>query len=152
MMTVINHWRVAFCILFVGLCNIATATISPIGNWQTIDDETHKPRSIIKIWKKQGELFGKIEKIYFRKGEDANDVCKICRGPEHNKRVLGMTILWNLKGKGQFWTDGKILDPHNGKTYRCNITMSDNGKTLSVRGYIGLPLFGRSQTWHKVNS
>jgi uncharacterized protein (DUF2147 family) len=49
------------------------------------------------------------------------------------------------------WSDGEILDPKNGKTYRCDIQLTDNGEKLNVRGYIGITLFGRSQTWERVN-
>ena len=61
-----------------------------------------------------------------------------------------MTILWGLTAAGSVWKGGEILDPDNGKTYRCKMTLSDDGKELNVRGYIGISLIGRTQTWHRL--
>ena len=61
-----------------------------------------------------------------------------------------MTILWGLKDEGEAWKGGQILDPDNGKTYRCKMTVSDDGRELDVRGYIGISLIGRTQTWLRV--
>ena len=61
--------------------------------------------------------------------------------------MIGMTILWDLERDGDTWTDGSILDPDNGKTYRSTLKLADNGRPLEVRGYIGISLFGRTQRW-----
>jgi len=66
---------------------------------------------------------------------------------QSDKPIIGMTILWGLKKDGDSWAGGEILDPHNGKTYRCKMTLSDDGKSLNVRGFIGISLIGRSQIW-----
>lgn len=58
-----------------------------------------------------------------------------------------MQILWNMRPDGDSWSGGEILDPESGKTYRAQMKLADGGRKLVVRGYIGLPLFGRSQTW-----
>lgn len=60
-----------------------------------------------------------------------------------------MTILWGLKMNGDEWSGGEILDPDNGKIYRCKMTLSEDGTQLSVRGFIGIALIGRTQTWHR---
>ena len=92
---------------------------------------------------------GKIIKIYPRPGHDQNPLCTACEGERHNQRIVGMRIMEKLqqnKKNMNAWTDGKILDPNNGKVYNCNIQLIENNKKLQVRGYLlGLPLFGRSQ-------
>jgi len=130
---------------------------SPIGKWVTIDDETQKPRSIVSIWEDtQGHLAGTIIKINYREGEGPQDVCDKCTDPEHhNKRIVGMVLLWDMSENPSDpleWSGGQILDPHNGKIYRCKITISPDGKTLTVRGYIGISLLGRSQTWYRARA
>jgi uncharacterized protein (DUF2147 family) len=61
-----------------------------------------------------------------------------------------MTILNNLKKNGNEWNGGTILDPNNGKTYKCKIEVVDGGARLKVRGFIGLSLLGRTQYWLRV--
>jgi len=127
---------------------------SPIGYWKTIDDVTGKPKSILKISQTgNGSLSGQIVKIFPRPGHDQNEVCTACQGERHNKRIVGMVIMEGLKQNKDDpseWNGGEILDPLNGKTYHCLIQVIDSGQKLRVRGYIGVPLFGRSQTWLRV--
>jgi len=60
---------------------------------------------------------------------------------------VGLTILTGLRKDGDEYTDGKILDPDNGKVYSSTLRLAEDGRKLNVRGYIGLSLLGRSQTW-----
>jgi uncharacterized protein (DUF2147 family) len=141
-------------LLFASLSFCINAQVpTPAGSWLTIDDETNTPRSIVKIWIDHNELKGKITQIYFREGEKETDVCDKCTDIEHkDKTILGMTILWGMEQKtNRQWHKGYILDPHNGKIYHAQITLSPNNKQLIVRGYVGLPLIGRSQTWTRVD-
>jgi len=126
---------------------------SPVGYWKTIDDVSGKPKSIIKIWKSSSEsLMGKVVRIFPKPGEDAeHKLCTACKGELHNQPVVGMVILSGLTPEEKQWTNGKILDPANGKVYDCNVRLTANGQKLQVRGYIGMPLFGRSQTWERVD-
>jgi uncharacterized protein (DUF2147 family) len=126
----------------------AGSTNSPVGTWTTIDDETGKPASLVQITEDNGVLQGKVEKI-LREGADPNELCTKCQGALKDQPVVGMTILkgFSRKGSGDEYDGGTVLDPHNGKTYSGTITMIDNGQKLSLRGYIGISLFGRSQTW-----
>lgn len=146
------RWFSLLILLFCSL-KVFAAEVSPVGSWITIDDDTNKPRSIVQIWSENGMLKGKLIKVYYRQGEGPSDVCVKCTDPEHqNQKILGMTILWDMQQKdAQTWSDGKILDPHNGKIYRCKIGISPNGQQLTIRGYIGIPLIGRSQTWLRVD-
>jgi uncharacterized protein (DUF2147 family) len=144
-----------FVLFFLVFSFRAFAAIpSPVGKWVTIDDETQKPRSVINIWEDtNGKLAGTIAKVFYREGEDSQDVCSQCTDPEHqNKRILGMVLLWGMSENPSDplqWSGGQILDPHNGKIYSCKITISPDGNTLTVRGYLGISLLGRSQTWHR---
>ncbi len=128
---------------------------SPLGYWKTIDDVTGKPKSILKIEKSpNGVLIGQVIKIFPRPGYDQNEVCTACLGERHNQTIVGMVIMEGLKqtaDDSSKWEGGSILDPLNGKTYRCYVEAMDKGEKLKVRGYIGVPLFGRSQTWLRVS-
>ena len=135
------------CLLLVAATGASAA--DPTGTWRTIDDNTGKERSVVRIQEANGELQGTVEKLFDQPGDDPQHLCRKCAGERKDQPIVGMTILWGLKKKGDTWTGGEILDPMNGKTYRCKMTLSDDGRELNVRGYIGISLIGRTQTWHR---
>lgn len=121
---------------------------SPVGFWKTIDDETGKEKSIVEIYEvDKGKLEGKVVKILTPGKEDAT--CINCKGDKKDKPITGMIILWDLEGSGDNWKGGKILDPNNGKTYKCKLSLKDEN-TLDVRGFLGISLLGRTQTWYRT--
>jgi len=120
---------------------------SPIGLWKNIDDASGKPRALIRIAESNGTLQGKIEKVFPGPSEDRNPKCEKCQGALKNVPVIGLVILSGLKKNGAEYTGGKILDPDNGKVYSAKIQMTDAGKKLNVRGYVGVSMLGRSQIW-----
>ena len=120
---------------------------SPVGLWKTIDDETGEVKSFVQISEKDGSLVGSIAKLFPKPGKDPNPVCDKCDGEKKDRPLLGMGILWGLTKDGDEWSGGFILDPKNGKTYKCKVKLEGSGETLTVRGYIGFSLLGRSQTW-----
>jgi uncharacterized protein (DUF2147 family) len=120
---------------------------SPVGMWKTLDDKTGEAKSFIKVWTDKGELFGRIEKLVRKPGENPNPLCDKCTGDNKDKPVIGMTVMWGLKEDGEEWNGGQILDPDDGKIYKCKVELVDGGKKLEVRGFIGFALIGRTQTW-----
>jgi uncharacterized protein (DUF2147 family) len=120
---------------------------SPIGLWKNIDDETGKPKALIRITEQNGELRGKIEKLFRGPNEEQNPKCDKCEGELKDQPIVGMTILTGMKPDGDEFNGGKILDPGNGKVYKSKMALVDGGRKLNVRGYIGVPMLGRTQTW-----
>jgi uncharacterized protein (DUF2147 family) len=116
-----------------------------IGTWNTVDDNTGEVRSTVEIYLKESKAFGKVVAIKDPQQQDA--VCEKCgdSDPRKNQRILGMEIIKGLKKNGKEWINGEILDPENGKVYKCKIWL-ENG-SLVVRGYLGFTWLGRSQTW-----
>lgn len=136
--------------LFITTSLVFADVLSPVGTWKTIDDVSGKPKSIIQVSVSSGRLYGRVARIYPGPGQDQNLLCTACKGSKHNQRIVGMTILENLKQNPKDpneWVDGKILDPKTGKIYRCNLKVVAGGQRMTVRGYIGVSLFGRTQTW-----
>ena len=119
---------------------------SPIGTWITVDDETGEEKSHLQIYEEEGKLSGKIVRLL---KDDSDALCQKCPKDRKNKPVLGMIILRDLKEDDGEWTGGYILDPERGKEYKCQISLVSEDR-LEVRGYIGLPAFGRSQLWKRV--
>ena len=91
-----------------------------------------------------------MDAIYPDAGDDPNPRCKRCDGAKRGKPLLGLTFIENMTCKGLECTGGTILDPNSGTYYNANMTVSPDGQRLTVRGYIGLSIFGQSQTWNRV--
>ncbi|CAN7406260.1 DUF2147 domain-containing protein [Pseudoduganella sp. LjRoot289] len=120
---------------------------SPAGLWKNIDDASGKPRALIRIAETNGTLQGRIEKVFPAANESQNPKCEKCEGANKDAPIIGLVILSGLKKDGDDYAGGQILDPDNGKTYASKIRLTDGGRKLSVRGYIGVPMLGRTQTW-----
>lgn len=127
----------------------ANAQPSPVGLWQSIDDETGQPKAVIRIAESDGALTGTIEQLMRKPDEDPNPRCTACTDARKDQPIRGMTIVRGLRpaADGDGWEGGEILDPANGKTYKSTLKLTDGGSKVVVRGYVGAPMFGRSQTW-----
>ncbi|MBC7483281.1 MAG: DUF2147 domain-containing protein [Rhizobacter sp.] len=147
----VRHAVLAFTLAFGASAALAQAT-SPVGLWKTVDDGTKKDKSLVRISESGGVFSGKVEKIV---DPDApkDAVCKDCTDDRKDKPVLGMTIIKNMKQSVDdkaAYEGGEILDPNNGKVYKSKLKLVDGGARLDVRGFIGLAVFGRTQTWSRV--
>ena len=125
------------------------APISPVGLWRAFDDHTGKPAALIRLVDESGVVTGRIEK-FLDPADKPEDVCDKCSDDRKGQRILGMQILRNLRPAGDHYEGGDILDPGNGKVYRCKMHVADDGRKLEVRGFIGISLLGRTQTWERV--
>jgi uncharacterized protein (DUF2147 family) len=137
----------AGALLAAALSPAFAADISPVGLWQNIDDESGKPKALIRITETNGVLQGQIEKLFRAPNEDQNPKCEKCTDARKDKPVVGMVILTGLKKDGDEYSGGEILDPNNGKVYKSKLELTEGGKKLKMRGYIGMPMLGRTQTW-----
>ena len=151
-MTHLSKRGLAVACILAGAAASAFAQSTPAGLWKTVDDNTRKEKSLVRIVETNGVYSGKVEKII---DPDApkDAVCKDCSDERKDKPVLGMTIIRNVKASADDKTTfegGDILDPNNGKVYKVKLTVTDNGSKLDVRGYIGAPILGRTQTWSRV--
>ncbi len=121
---------------------------TPVGTWKTIDDVTGKPKSIVQITDDHGELKATVLQV-LQSDEGPHPLCKACDGERKNQPVEGMNIMWGVSKDGDVWDGGKILDPKTGKVYKVKLQTEDDGAKLTVRGYIGFSLLGRSQVWER---
>lgn len=138
----------AISLLFVA--GHALAQMSPVGLWKTIDDDSKKEKSLVRIKESNGVYSGTIEKLLDPSSKQ-DAVCDKCTDERKDKPILGMTILRNLKQSADdkaVYEGGDIVDPNNGKVYRTRLKPVEDGKKLEMRGYIG-PFF-RTQVWIRV--
>ena len=112
------------------------AISSPVGYWKIMNTFTGKPERIVQVFRNSDQvLMAKVVKVFSK----------------HDQPAVGKVIISGLKSVDRQWTNGKILDTENGKTYKCTARLMEHGKKLNVKGYTGLPLFGHSQTWERVD-
>lgn len=134
-----------FVFLFSGLGSLH-AQSSPVGVWKTVDDETGDAKSHVEIYEENGNLYGKVVKL-LQHGEDT--VCESCPGDKQGQPLVDMIIMWDVAAYKDYWSYGEIMDPENGKIYKCSVWLQDVN-TLKVRGYIGLSFLGRNQFWYRI--
>ena len=120
---------------------------SPAGLWKTIDDKTGQPRGIVRVYEEQGRYFARIERS-LTPGEEGRK-CSACTDERKDQPFIGLVLMRNVKLDNGEYGGGDILDPNTGAVYRCNFKLEDGGKTLVVRGYLGVSLFGRTQKWQR---
>ena len=129
---------------------IITASINAqniFGKWHSTNENTGEVDSVIEVYKKDGKAFAKVVDIKDAARKDA--VCEKCEDENKNRPILGLNILTGLEKDGEEWSGGNILDPRNGKIYKCYIKLIEPNK-LKLRGYIGLALFGKTAYWERA--
>ncbi|WP_299063619.1 DUF2147 domain-containing protein [uncultured Polaribacter sp.] len=117
------------------------------GKWHSKNDETGKVDSVIEVYEKNGKAYAKI--IEVKDPARQNAVCDLCEGDNKGKKILGLDILTGLEEDGEEWSGGTILDPRNGKVYKCYIALEKPNK-LKLRGYIGFSVFGKTAYWERA--
>ena len=143
-----NKWSIALLSLTV----MGHAFALELNNtqWKTIDDETGKPKALVEFKKlSNGTYTATVKKLI---DPNANKICSKCSGAQQGKPVEGLTIVQNLKAESATKFDGgSITDPKSGKTYKMKAEVSPDGQRLQVRGYMGVSVLGRNQTWYRAN-
>ena len=116
-----------------------------VGTWKTVDDVSGDAKSLMEIYKDGDKYYGKVKELLLK---PADTVCEKCPGKKKDQPLVGMVLLRELETYKDYYSYGRILDPENGKEYKCSIWMDDED-TLIVRGYIGISALGRSQNWYR---
>jgi len=124
---------------------------SASGLWQAVDDDTHQPNAWFLIRDGGGGIYtGAIVRMFLKPGEDPNIQGVKCADDRRNKPWIGLEIIRGMKREGMKYTDGTILDPRDGNIYSAQMTLTPDGQTLVVRGYLGISLLGKNQYWTRL--
>lgn len=127
----------------------AMAQMTPVGLWQTISDADGKPQGEVRVTESGGVISAVLEKALVTSSEPN---CDKCTDDRKGKPKVGLQIIRDARktdGK-DVWEGGNILDPNNGTVYKLKLTPIEGGKKLEVRGFIGMALLGRTQTWIRI--
>jgi uncharacterized protein (DUF2147 family) len=144
---------VATCLSMASLCTGAESP-SIAGRWITFDDDTKQKSAIVEIVRDGRHATGRIVEIFQQPGDDLDPVCETCPGPDRGRRIRGLTILTLEADEVGTSYRGSVLDPDEGRTYRCLATLQAGGKRLLLRGYLdvlGIEIFGREATWVRAD-
>jgi uncharacterized protein (DUF2147 family) len=138
--------------LAASLAQAATKPPAPTtvaGFWEQVDDA-----GVVGAWflfeEKDGFFNGRLVKTFKKPGEPVVETCSKCTGDQKNARMLGLTIINGMKRYGLNYKDGSILDPRDGNVYHAEMSLSPDGQKLSVRGYLMVPLLGKTQVWNRL--
>jgi uncharacterized protein (DUF2147 family) len=125
---------------------------SAVGLWEQVDEKTGKAESWFNIVERDGVYTGTIVKMFQKPGDPPPESwrCTKCEGAEKNAQVLGLSLIKGMKRNGLKYENGTIMDPRDGSVYRALMNLSPDGKQLEVRGYLGIAMLGRSQTWNRL--
>jgi uncharacterized protein (DUF2147 family) len=149
-MRVINLVMAVVSSLLISSNQILAVELTAGGLWQSLDEESHQPNAWFLIRDNGGLYEGKIVRMFMKPGENPNVVCDLCKDDRRGKPWLGLDIIRGMKRNGAEYIDGTILDPRDGDLYSAKMTLTPDGQTLVVRGYLGISLLGKNQYWTRL--
>jgi uncharacterized protein (DUF2147 family) len=123
--------------------------LTAAGLWEQVDEKTGKTHAWFRIMEREGVYEGTIVRVLSM--PDSPKISGRSSSSEKNEgSYQGMTLIRRMRRNGNSYHGGTITDPRDGSVYSAQMQLSPDGQKLEVRGYMGIPLFGRSQIWNRL--
>jgi uncharacterized protein (DUF2147 family) len=124
------------------------AEATAVGLWQKIEND--RAAAWFVFVERDGLYEGAIAKIFPKPGDDPNPRCRKCQDDRKDMPIVGLPLVRDMKRVGLKYEGGNILDPRDGKIYNAIMSVSPDGETLTLRGYLAVVMFGKDETWHRL--
>ncbi|MGZ5827120.1 MAG: DUF2147 domain-containing protein [Xanthobacteraceae bacterium] len=119
------------------------------GLWEQTDDNG-KVGGWFLFFERNGMFHGALVRAFPKPGEPQYDTCTKCKDDQKNAPMMGLIIVKDMQRRGLTYENGTILDPRDGSIYKAKLELSSDGQRLTVRGFLGIELFGQSQVWKRL--